>query len=749
MILDASIFSRALMSIDISSLKKYMDEGEHEIILGRATSMDGSILKFLRPKIVTAKKRFDDGSIFKFINKEDTFPVISVASGATFEELINSLEKEGYYPAIFPLYSKGSVGGFIASNGSGFGSYKFGFPKFKKTIYENTEKDSKITLVSYTELIESSTENQFAWSSIIIDNEKRYYIPNLYKSLVKDNTNVISTKDLIKTIFDKSLNIVKNGYIPICLRSTNLESFKEFPGTLYIGYEIRFNSPSKFFVMCGNIKDDELDKTFAFLKKHVDVLPFPSLREYDSIHKIIMDKYKKSVKIPKNLEKIKNEYLNAARCVNCGICLENCTSFKITNNIIYSPLGKFNRLITGESSSETCFGCKECEDSCPEGINISRITEVLPSINATKENVSISLEPVSFRIKELESKIDEKYKSQPPYILFIGCAYKYDPIGVEGLLDFLLENGNKISTSARVKIVDNLCCGFDKYITGKIDEARSDVLKIVELKKKYGANGVYFICPEGLYVYNTLTGDKGVLAFDIIKPFINASFHAGCWAQKLGIKGADKECASLFFTSYEKQSIPLKRKNILTICPFSTWKFGTKSVYSIFLKEITEKKEDIIQVSDTEIIEIMLTSLRDAALESVDDIAEKVETWIVGGKNYFVLLTIPIIRKRFTSDFKYNVLKNDKVKNFYKNLINNNILLNEKINRYIEIIKTENILEFVEELTKKILESPKLEFEARELVTRKEFLDALSEILKKVIEGKVIEDLIEDIALSS
>jgi len=391
LILDASIFSRALVSIDISSIKKYMDEKEHEVILGKATSMDGSILKFLRPKVVTAKKRLDDGSILKFDNRSDNFPIISVAPGATFEELINALEKEDYYPAIFPLYPKGSVGGFIATNGSGFGSYKFGFPKFKKNIYENTEKDSKLTVVNYSELIESSTENQFAWSSLIIDGEKKYYIPTLYKSFVKDKYNIIYTKDLIKSLFSKSLQIIKKGYIPVCLRSTSLESLKEFPGELYLGYEIRFNSPSKFFVMCGNIKDDEIDKVFEFLKRHSSVLPFPSLREYDSIHKIIMEKYKRSVRIPKNFEKIKDKYTDASRCVNCGICLESCTSFKITNNLIYSPLGKFNRLISGDNNFEICFGCKECEDSCPEGINISQITEILPSLSATKENVSISL----------------------------------------------------------------------------------------------------------------------------------------------------------------------------------------------------------------------------------------------------------------------------------------------------------------------------------------------------------------------
>jgi len=735
--------------MDVSSLKKYMDEKEHEIVLGRATSMDGSVLKFLRPKIVTSKKRLDDGSILKFESRSENFSIITAASGATFEELINVLEKEDYYPAVFPLYPRGSVGGFIATNGSGFGSYKFGFPKFKKNIYENTEKDSRLTVVNYSELIESSTENQFAWSSLMIDGEKRYYIPILYKSFVKEKNNTVYTKDLIKSIFDKSLKIIKKGYIPICLRSTTLESLKEFPGMLYLGYEIRFNSPSKFFVMCGNIKEDELDKTFEFLKKHPNVLPFPSLREYDTIHKIIIEKYKKSVRIPKNFEKIKDKYIDASRCVNCGLCLESCTSFRITNNLIYSPLGKFNRMITGENNFEICFGCKECEDSCPEGINISQITEILPSLSTVKENVSISLEPVSFRIKDLEAKIDEKYKSQPPYLLFIGCSYKYDPMGVEGLLDFLLENGSKISTSARVRIIDNLCCGFDKYISGNIEGAKLDVSKIIEIKKKYGAKEVYFMCPEGLYVYNTLSGDRGILAFDVIRPFINIDFHAGCWAQKLGIKGSDKECAGLFFTAYKGQSIPLKRKDMLTICPFSTWKFGTRSVYSTFFKGNTEKRDNNVQVSDTEIVEVMLTSLRESALESVDDIAEKVETWIVGGRNYFILLTIPIVRKRFTTDFRSNILKNDNIKNFFKSLINDNVLLEEKIGRYIEAIQAENILTLVEELLKKILESSKLEFEARDLVSKKEFSDALLEILKKVIEEKVIRDLIGDIAFSS
>jgi ferredoxin len=733
----------------VSSLKKFMVEGG-EVIVGRGTSLDGSLLRYLNPKYVSARNRLEDGSVFSILERGNIYAKARVAPGATFEELFNSLIKEGYYPALFPLYPKGTVGGFIATNGSGFGSYKFGFVRYKKAVHENGEKGSIVTLVKYDEVIEVSQEEKLSWSSLIIDGTKRYFVPSIYSSLVSGKS--VDVKELVKEMFVASYRLVKKDYAPICLRATDPSLFNGFPGELVIGYEVNFNSPDKYTVMCGSVKADELEEVFNFLRKNPGVFPFPNLRDYDDLQKHILSKYKRGVKVPKHAEFIRDEYIDATRCVNCSLCLDSCLAYKTAKNVFYSAMGRLNRLVTGETVFEACFGCKQCEDVCPEGIKISRITEVLPRLGSSF-TVSISLEGSSLRAKEVEKQLEDKFRSYPRFLLFVGCSAKYDPVGLEGFLKFLMENGNKIPTSPRVKLVDGICCGFDKYISGDVEGARRDVQRILELKKTNGAEGVYFLCPEGLYVYNTLSGEKGYFAFEVIKPFINDPIHAGCWARKLGIEGQDKECAGLFLTSYKGEQVHTRQKNVLTICPFSTWKFGTRSVYSKFYSAEASKVRAIagetVTVSDTVMVEIIVNAIREASLRSVDEIASKVDLWKVGGRNYFVLVVIPIVRKEFMGLLRAKLADDANVVKFLKVVVGDQILLNEKVSKYVDAVRSYDVEPIVREIVQRVSTSRNLAFENKDVVEGQSFSEAIRDVLKNVVTTSTLQTILVEVATAS
>jgi len=130
---DASLFSRALTTIEVKSLEKYMVKEEKEVVIGRLTSMSGEIIKYLNPKFIISPTSLSSGKKIEELDSDSSvYSSVKVAPGITFEELITELKKISKVPVLFPLYLQGSVGGFIATNGSGFGSYKFGFVKRKK-----------------------------------------------------------------------------------------------------------------------------------------------------------------------------------------------------------------------------------------------------------------------------------------------------------------------------------------------------------------------------------------------------------------------------------------------------------------------------------------------------------------------------------------------------------------------------------------------------------------------------------------
>lgn len=751
---DASIFSRALSTIEIKSIEKYLNKEEKEIIVGRLTSMNGEIIKYEKPKIVIAPAVLSSGQKLEEISSDSVYSYFKVAPGITFNELIETLKNDSKVPVLFPLYLQGTIGGFIATNGSGFGSYKFGFVKWKKEVYRLESNEAYIMAANYPEVVETDKESKFSWSGIIIDGKERYYLPPMYAKLEGLDGGNVDTYKIIQDIDKIVIQSFKRDYIPVILRApassiSKLEQLRNFEKI--IGYIVNYNSPEKYLVFLGRIKFSDIVDVFNFLKKNKEFLPFPSLAEYDKLHLEIMNKTLRKTKNPSIYKTLGGLYEDALKCINCGLCLNTCKAFEITHNPIYSPVGKIGRLIFEETQFEACFGCTKDEEICPVEIQISKLTtEGVNTLSPEKVKIEISTLPAD--IQNMTKQLQTAYRNKPLFLLVTGCASKYDLNGIRGFLQYLMNNGNSLPPdfSPRVEIF-NECCGFDDFIGGNVTSAREKVKKISDAKANKGAQGIYFLCPEGLYVYNTLSGDKGILAYEVIKKDVKLKVHAGCWAKKLGIKGDDDECAGLTFTTYKGYPFPYKKKDVLTICPFSSWKFGTISVYGSFFSEaqVTKAVEEKEGNLDNVLLSLASESILEALTQSADDIAEKVGLWNLGGKDYFILVSFPLIGNKFRNIFEERVKEmpeKDQIIKYATAIINTPSLLESKSTLISDYIKGQNYSDKLIEIRKKISESSKLEYTAKNLAKSNEMISALQEIIKRAISPKLIERIITEIA---
>jgi len=766
-ITDASIFSRALTTIEIKKIEKYLDKNPREIYIGRATSMNGELIQYPNAKLIPSPQTLPNG---KRIDESggisnSVYKAFKVAPGLTFNELINELKPLGLVPVLTPIYLQGTVGGFIATNGSGFGSYKFGFIKGKyKEVYKlENNSVAEILTAKYSEVIEVDKEVEFAWSGIIIDGKEKYYVPTYYAKFLDSKGASEDTYAVLNELHNVVIRSFKRDYIPVILRypptsKSKVNSFNYFEE--YLTYIINFNSPSKFYVSLGNIKFEDLEKLSDFLLKNKEIMPFPSLNEYSSLHLAILKEVSKKLKLPKQYVKIQKVYVDALKCINCGLCLTTCTAYKITKNPVYSPLGKIGRLIFEETEFEPCFGCAKDEEVCPVNIPIGELTTEGVNLIKTVKKPQIDITNIPSDITNLVNKLNEKYRNRPLFLLFVGCSAKYDPTGLRGFLQYLLDNGNNLPPefSPKIRLVTEKCCGFDDFIAGDWESAKNKVNEILTEKKNSGAIGIYFLCPEGLYVYNKFSGDKGILAYEVLKKDIKEKVHAGCWAKKLGIKGDDDECAGLTFTTYQGNPYPYVKKQVLTICPFSTWKFGTISVYAKFYKSeiLTQeiKEETAISFAEAEkaILDMSINAIKNALLNSTDEIAEKVGLWNLGGEAYFVTVSFPIVTKYFVQEFKKEIMNFDKKETIIKyinSILSDIATLSSKTSLIVDYIRSQNYDTLLEDVQKRITSSPRLEYTAMDLAKSDEMKKALKEILRKSVSDRVIERVLREIVYST
>ncbi|MGC1597361.1 MAG: 4Fe-4S dicluster domain-containing protein, partial [Candidatus Acidiferrales bacterium] len=83
----------------------------------------------------------------------------------------------------------------------------------------------------------------------------------------------------------------------------------------------------------------------------------------------------------------KPEYVDYSRCVHCGLCANNCPTYRLWGQEADSPRGRIRqialvdqgRLELGEAfvtHIDRCLNCRNCETVCPSGVEYGKILEL-------------------------------------------------------------------------------------------------------------------------------------------------------------------------------------------------------------------------------------------------------------------------------------------------------------------------------------------------------------------------------------
>lgn len=204
----------------------------------------------------------------------------------------------------------------------------------------------------------------------------------------------------------------------------------------------------------------------------------------------------------------------AKSCTECDLCTEVCPSYKVTDEVLFSPMHRVKTAIKllegGEISDKmveslyNCLTCMRCEAVCPEKIKITEIvTESrnelcnrglgpLPRHNKIIDGIlakgnSVNGDPQ----KRLEWLPEEFPRHESDTLLYIGClssylvkdaaASSYQVLKKLGL-DFMI-------------LEDEGCCGSVFFTAGRVDLAADWFRKNVARFKSLGIRRIIVTCP--------------------------------------------------------------------------------------------------------------------------------------------------------------------------------------------------------------------------------------------------------------
>ena len=92
------------------------------------------------------------------------------------------------------------------------------------------------------------------------------------------------------------------------------------------------------------------------------------------------------MRTPANIPGAVPVYEDFARCIHCGLCLNNCPTYRLWHHEGDSPRGRIRQMIlvdNGElplsevfvSHIDKCLDCRACETACPSGVEYGKLVE--------------------------------------------------------------------------------------------------------------------------------------------------------------------------------------------------------------------------------------------------------------------------------------------------------------------------------------------------------------------------------------
>ncbi|MBN1801835.1 MAG: (Fe-S)-binding protein [Candidatus Lokiarchaeota archaeon] len=216
-------------------------------------------------------------------------------------------------------------------------------------------------------------------------------------------------------------------------------------------------------------------------------------------------------------------------CIECGLCLDFCDTFQVTQDEFKSPRGRLKiagKIFSGQEVSNeeiigiyTCTLCAACDLKCQQEIEISEI------VHATKVKlVSKKLGPLPNHEKIIQGIVDagnsvggiaeerlnwlsEDYKKQESFeekesdtLLFLGCMSSFR-VQESALAPYIiLRNANY-----DFKILKKEpCCGEYIYSTGKIELSKQLFKENIDLFRRIGVKNLIVTCGGCLYAFDTV-----------------------------------------------------------------------------------------------------------------------------------------------------------------------------------------------------------------------------------------------------